>query len=293
MSRREVLPIDELARDAIAGRTQPFEDLLLRRGGLPGPRPNHKLAVAAARALLAQGEAGRRYLDALRGLDERAAPAGSAYPFLTIVGIVALAYPTDEALHGDAVDRLHAHAEDSRREVRDAVRFALQLCLQKRPREVLERVQRWSDGYLHAEVMLRALADPAVTQQLDDIEAPLSRLQESFALAAEAPRSHQRSQGYRSLLKAIGVAIAALGKRFPQPMAQWLESNASVSTKDLLEVLNHALDDLRSSGFRAGDAEGVQAALEAAVPPPRDPRWDVGPTRERGRKARKKGRTRR
>jgi hypothetical protein len=290
------LPIDDLVRNACRGSDAPLRELLLRRGGLPGPRPNFKLAVSVAAALVAEGQVGRKVIDEMRAINDNDAPAGSAYPILPIVGILGLgcaaAKADDTAQQQQLLDTLQEHAEDSRREIRDAVAVALGIPLTERPSDTLEGLANWSDGYFHAELMLRAVSEPAVLQKLDDARLPLSRIQEAFALAADAPRAHQRSQGYRALVRSMKGAIVALGKRFPHPVAQWLEENAQVATKDLLEALNESLDQLRSSGLRAGDAMAVHNALEAAIPPPRDPRWDVGTTRGRGKKARKKGRGR-
>ncbi|MFW5740955.1 MAG: hypothetical protein ACOC1F_11380 [Myxococcota bacterium] len=289
-------PLETLVRDACAGSTQPLQDLLLRRGGLPGPRPNLKLALAAAHALAGQGEAGRALIDRFRSLDDRAAPSGSAHPILSIVGVLGLgsiAARKDETAQRAAIVRaLQDHAEDPRREVRDAVAAALGLILRTNPEETLDALSSWTDGYLHAEVALRALSEESLLQQIGDPLPALSRVQEAFALIAQAPRAHQRSQGYRSLLRTLTATLVALGRRFPHATAQWLQENVDIATEDLRAVLSEALEQLRSAGLRAGDAEAVTAALEATVEPPRDPRWDVGPTRGRGKKARKKGRRR-
>lgn len=293
MARRQPAPpVEALVRDACTGNVGPFRDLLLRRGGLPGPRPNLKLAGNAAAALVGQGEAGLALADEFRAMDENAAPAGSAYPILPVVGVIALGHAASRAHTAEEratlLGRLQPHAEDPRREVRDAVAAALGIAMGAWPDATLQALEAWTDGYLHAELVLRALSEPAVLQKLDEPTVPLTRLQEAFALAAGAPRAHQRSQGYRFLLRALSRAVVALGRRFPQPVTQWLEAHADVATKDLLEALNEALDGLRAAGLRAGDARHLHEALDAAVPPPRDPRWDVGPTRARGKKARRK-----
>lgn len=294
MTSPKAPPVDDLVSKACDGSATALRELLLRRGGVPGPRPNYKLVVSVAQALVAHGTEGRKLLDDMRRIDANAAPAGSAFPILTMVGVVGLGVAASRAQ--EAAERatllfaLHEHAEDPRWEVRDAVAFALGVCLQQSPQTTLESLESWSDGYFHAELMMRALSEPAVLQKLDDVRLPLARLQEAFALAAGAPRAHQRSQGYRALLRSMSTMISALGGRFPHPVAQWLEEHAEVATKDLLAVLNESLDRLRSGGLRRGDALAVHDALNAAIPLPRDPRSNVGPTRSRGKKARKKGR---
>ncbi len=297
MFRSNASAIDGLVKDACEGRPQSLNKLLLRRGGIPGPRPNQKLALTVARSLFAQGSKGQARLCAMRRLDKGSAPSGSAYPILPMVGVLGLGCEACAAKARDeriaVLDKLQQHADDPRREVRMAVEQALGLCLKEHPIDTMEGLQSWMDGYFHAELVLRAITEPSVLQNFDDVLLPLSRLQESFALAADAPRAHQRSQGYRALLKAMNVAFVELGKRFPHPITRWLEDNTAVATKDLLQTLNQSLDRLRSLGLRAGDVQAVHDALDAAISPPRDPRCDVGPTRERGRKARKRGRIKR
>ncbi len=295
MARPSLGPsVEDLVRDACRGAAAPLRELLLRRGGLPGPRPNLKLAVAAAQALASEGDEGRRLIDELRAMGDNEAPTGSAFPILPMVGVLGLGVVAARSQDEDHVRltlrTLHDHADDGRREVRDAVVAALGLALKAQPQRTLEGLEGWLDGYFHAELMLQALSDPSFAQQLQDVRLPLVRVQEAFALAAGAPRAHQRTHGYRALLRTMSGAIATLGGRFPHPVSQWLEEHAQVATQDLLAVLNASLGQLRSKGLRRGDAQAVHEALDAAVPPPRDPRWDVGPTRGRGKKARRKGR---
>jgi len=295
MARPSLAPsVEDLVRDACRGAAGPLRELLLRRGGLPGPRPNLKLAEATAQALVSGGDEGRRLIEEMRAMGDNEAPAGSAFPIFPMVGVLGLGVVAARAQDEDhlkvALRALHDHADDGRREVRDAVVAALGLALKAQPLRTLEGLEGWSDGYFHAELMLQALSDPSMTQHLQDVRLPLVRVQEAFALAAGAPRAHQRTHGYRALLRTMSGAIATLGTRFPHPVAQWVEEHAQVATKDLLAVLNTSLDQLSSGGLRRGDAQSMHEALDAAVPPPRDPRWDVGPTRGRGKKARRKGR---
>jgi hypothetical protein len=192
----------------------------------------------------------------MRTMGDNEAPAGSAFPIFPMVGVLGLgvvaARAQDEGHLKVALRALHDHADDGRREVRDAVVAALGLALKAQPLRTLEGLEGWSDGYFHAELMLQALSDPGMTQHLQDVRLPLVRVQEAFALAAGAPRAHQRTHGYRALLRTMSGAIATLGTRFPHPVAQWVEEHAQVATKDLLAVLNTSLDQLSSGGLRRG-----------------------------------------
>jgi len=253
-----------------------------------------KLAEAAARALVAQNTRGRPIIDRWLAMKKDEAPTGTSLPFLPMVAVMALGVMACQASDANglrtALRALHDHADDGRREVRDAVVAALVLPLQRRVEETIEALHEWMDGYFHASLVLQALSEPTVVQQIRDGVRPMTCLQEAFALAAGAPRSHQRSHGYRELLRALREAIAAWGGRFPNVVAPWLAEHADVATKDLLSVLGTSLEELSARGMRRSTATSVYDAIDAVVPPPRDPRWDVGPTRGRGKKARRKGR---
>ena len=283
----------DLVYQAVRGDDTALRALLLRRSGLPGPRANWELAKTVAGALTGEGSPGRKLLDDYRAMGTDAAPAGSAYPILPIVGVVGLGVAAARGGSTEiesSLESLQHHAEDPRREVRDAVEVALRLPLLAHPEQTVALLRSWTDGYFHAELMLRALADGTVLEKVTDETLLIARLQEVFALVADAPRAHRRSQGYRSLLRAMSAAIASVGKRFPHPVAQWIEAHAAVASEDLRAALEASVQALRTHGLRAGDAEDMQRALDAAIPPPRDPRSDVGPTRGRGKRGRRRGR---
>jgi len=247
-----------------------------------------KLAIGTAQSLADSGPAGAELLNQWLAMGKDEAPTGTAFPILPMVAILALgakaAREKNETTFKDHLQTLRNHADDSRREVRDAVVAALVLSIQRRPEQTIEELATWSDGYLHSSLVLEAISDPTSTQLIRNPILPLSRIQEAFALAANAPRSHQRSQGYRALLRDLQLAISTLGARFPHVVAPWVEEQAAVATKDLLITLQESLDKLRASGMKKGDAISAYEALDAAVPPPRDPRDYVGPTRGRGKK---------
>lgn len=273
-----------------------MEDLLLRKSGLPGPRPNLRFGMAAARALMKAGPAGYRIIDGFRSRDARQALVGTAYPFLPMVGVLALGItagesddPSQRAL---AREGMVEHADDARREVREATMQGLALALVERMGETLPTLGMWTEGYLQADAMLRALSQADVVKKLPGPGEALAALDQAYKLAAGAPRAHQRSQGYRALLRALSATSATLGKRYPAEVTQWLEERANTAVPDLRKVVTDAVSALRGAGMREGDAAAVHDALEASKPVPRDPRWDVGPTRERGKKANRRGRNR-
>ena len=295
MAHQSVPPsIEALARNACQGAIEPLRDLLLRRGGLPGPRPNMKLATDAAHALAAQKDHGSQLIRRWATMNAADAPAGTSLPILPMVGAIGLGALATRAnnhasLHSMLME-LHDLADDDRREVRDAVVAALVLCLEQRMEPTLQAVQAWFDGYLHAAAVLVAVSEPSIVQRHRDASVGLGCVQQAFALAVSAPRAHQRSHGYRLLLRTIAESLTRLGGRFSHDVTSWIEAHVGVASEDLLAVLHTALDGLRARGLRQDAAMPAYEALDAAVPEPRDPRWDVGPTRGRGKKARRKGR---
>lgn len=282
--------VEELVRNAWEGETKALIELLLRRGGLPGPRPNIKLALSAAQGLAGGGEKGHGVLDAWRLMGEAEAPVGTAYPILPMVGVLGYGFIASRASCSDEFERalatLHQHADDNRREVRQAVVTSLTIAMQGQSHPTLEALHGWTDGYFHAEVMLQALSEPSVLQATRDADLVLERLQDAYTLVSDAPRSHQRSHGYRALVRTMSHAVAAIGRRYPQPVVHWIEQQVQGSNKDLLDMLHASLRRLRDEGLRRGDVQSIYQAIDAAEPAPRDPRWNVGPTRGRGKKIR-------
>ena len=281
--------IEKLARDACKGNVGPIRELLVRKGCLPGPKPNLELACAVGTALLHEGKLGVAILDEWLAMSENEAPSGTAFPILPIAAIQAcgvLAASEDSESRATALKTLHDKSDDSRKEVRASVGAALAHAAALRI-ETLEELDSWFDGYLHASMVLGAMVGHSVLSQFVDASLPMRHVDGAFELAENAPRSHQRSNGYRVLLRTLRLAIAKFGCRFQEPVSFWIREHAGVSSTDLREVLVGAVDDLRVGGMRKELVIAASGALESRVLPPRDPRWDVGPTRGRGKKARK------
>jgi hypothetical protein len=109
--------VEDHAR-ALDGLDDP-EPYLLEHSGLPGPRGNIELGLAAARVCDAA------QLRRWAALDAQAAPTGDAGEFLAFCGVVGLGRLLAEG-DASALDELRTHADDSRWRVREAVAMALQ-----------------------------------------------------------------------------------------------------------------------------------------------------------------------
>lgn len=279
--------LDALVRDACQGSADALERHFIKRGGLPGPRPNFALARDAAAALLAQGAAGRQYLQHLAGLGEREAQDDTAHEFKVVVGVMGLgleAARDKELSRSRALQVLQGYVEDGRRHVRGSVHVALAEVLKEHGDAAVAAFASWTDGYLQAEAVLRALTLEEAERAVRDAQGLIARLDEAFQLAEKAPRSHERSHGYRALVRALGDVPARIGKRFASQVLAWLEARAATRVPELRDALQQATAKLRKAGARAGDVQAVQQALDAAEPPRRDPRSYVGPTRKRSKR---------
>jgi len=283
-------PLNEAVDQACKGSPEPLYVFLERHSALPGPKPNHRFAMTAAQALASRGELGAKVLRSLRELGPARARAQTTGEFLPMVGLLGTAL---QAARGKAMARdlgvLQPMAEDERSHVRTILPIALREAIHARGDEAIEAMSGWMDGYLQSVAVLEAIADPSTLQPLREPGPIVERLEAAFALAENAPRAHERSQGYRTLVRVLGRAPATIGKRFPAEIAEWLTARAETQVPELRESIDAALKALREAGVRAVDLEAAEQALAASKPAPRDPRSYVGPTRSRGTKARKRG----
>lgn len=283
-----VRTVEQLVADACEGHPENLRELLLRRSGLPGPRPNYKLAVSVARLLASHGNNGRQLLHDMRQLGIDQAPVASAHTVFPMVGVLGLGVvacneksPSERCKH---ISHIRAFADDERREIRDAVVIGLEMCFSNDPVGTLACLDSWSQGYFPAVQMLRAMCTQTFIDQLRTPHDAFERLGQAFSLAQTAPRSHQRSQGYRALVEQLATTLVAFAKRFSDETSAWIEQHAPLCTHDLLHAMQATLDKLQQQGLPAANTQRLQGTLDQQVPPPRDPRWHVGPTRKRSKR---------
>ena len=289
MARQELSDsLDDIIRQACAGSLEPLYRHFIRRGGLPGTRPNYALAKDAASRLLQSGPAGKNVLIALSKLGHGEAASDTAHEFFVVTGVVgqgiAIARGKENLAKSKDLLALQGFAEDRRKWVRDSVHIALGEVIAAHGDLAIEALAPWMDGYLQAESVLRAMTLPETDQSVRSAALLTARLDEAFTLAEKAPRAHERSHGYRALVRALEEVPPSLGKRFSTDLAEWIERRAVTQVPELRDAIQGALGKMRKSGVRAGDLQAAQEALGASKPAPRDPRSYVGPTRKRGKK---------
>jgi hypothetical protein len=286
---------DPLARaldQAVAGAPGALHALLARASRLPGTRMNAELADAFAEACRTRGAVADGVALALTRLSADEAPGATAREFLPICGVVALAAraAADEDVRSRFVGELHARADDLRFRVRDAVVDALGRIGVAAGDALVVELASWMDGYFHAAAVLRALENPSWLGRIRDANALVARLDEAFVLARDAPRAAARWPGHKALVEALssspGVIAAALGL----PVLDMLERWAAGSDPVLREAVRATLRFRKLAGRFGPELDRVRRALEASAPAPRNPDHDVGPTRDRSGRKRRRGR---
>jgi hypothetical protein len=276
-------PLGRALDEAISGRPSTLFALLERGSKLPGTRANDSLADAFAQACRARGAQADAVVLGMARLNEEQAPGATAREFLPVCGVLALGAraAADEKVRGLFISELHAHADDLRFRVRDAVVDALARTGSRAGERLVAEVASWMDGYFHAAAVVRALSRETWLSTLHDAGPPLSRLDEAFERARDAPRAAARYPGRKALVEAIAGALSPLGVRFGSPVFETLARWAKTADPQLREVVTTALTDKRLETRFGPDLGRVRAALDASRPPVRNPDHDVGPTRDR------------
>jgi hypothetical protein len=263
-----------LARAIERGDTVELFDLLTRMSGVPGPRPNLDLARSVATTIAASGAGGARLIDVLLRGD---------HEYLAMIAALSLGERIASQLDAKrAMGTLHDMAEDPRHHVRQGVILALRIVIARQGDDAIRDLAAWTDGYLHAHVVLEALSDRELLTALRSSGEVMARLDEAFTLADESPRAAERTQGLRTLRRGLPDTIRVLAARFPEVLA-WLNERAASKRPETREVIADAIRVLRRGGFGVAEADRLSAVLEESAKPPRDPSRIVTGTRKRSK----------
>jgi hypothetical protein len=249
-------------------------DVFERRSNLPGTRPNLEFAHAAGLAIAAR----RGRADAL----VRALLAHTG-DYQIIVGAQVLA---QRALAGvdarNAMAQLHDLAGEPRHLVRLGVVRAVRDIILVRGDDALAEYSTWTDGYLHAHVVLEALSDRQVLDKLRSPSVLLERLDEAFVLADLSPRAAERSQGLRSLREGMPAQVAVMAGRFGE-VIDWVSGKTGMQRPETREVVRNIISALRKANLKDAEALRLLGALDATAKPPRNPDRIVAGTRKRSK----------
>jgi hypothetical protein len=261
--------------EAIAtGSLTSLLDVLERRSNLPGTKPNLEFARAAGIAIAARRGKADGLVRSLFGQP-------GEYPL--IVGAQVLA---QRALAGvDArrsMEQLHDMAGEPRHLVRIGVISAVRDVILARSDDALSEFAAWTDGYLHAHVVLEALADRQVLDKLRSPQELLARLNEAFVLADESPRAAERSQGLRSLREAMPTQVAVMAARFGE-VIDWVAEKTAMQRPETRDVVRNMIVALRKANLKDAEASRLLGALDATAKPLRNQARVVEGTRKRSK----------
>jgi hypothetical protein len=279
-------PTDPLSRaldEALAGRSAALYALLERGSRLPGPQANDALADAFALACRVRQPRADALAFVLARLSADEAPGAGPREFLPVCGILALGAraATDASFRPEVLPELHAHADDMRFRVRDAVIAALVRIGASAGDALVAEVANWMDGYFHAAAVVTALSRETWLGQLREPAAVLARLDEAFVLTRDAPRAAARYPGRKALVDALARTPPLLAVRFGSPVFDTLARWARVSDPELRALVTAITNDKRLTTRFAPDVERVRGELAATEAPVRNPDHDVGSTRDR------------
>ena len=273
-------------REAVAGSPNRLYSLLSNASGLPGTRANLVMAQAFAVECVGVGKPADNLIALMCNLDAYEAPGDTSLEFLPLCGTLALGWraAADPALRKKALPALHALAEDFRFRVRDIVPIALARVGAVTGDMLVHEFASWTDGFFQGAAALNAMAEPTFLPVIQDSEAALARLDEAYLLAKNAPRSASRYPGFKALVDALSSAPIVFATRFGLPMFDMLCRWSNTEMKELRGAVEKVIASPKLEGRLSLEAKRVRAALDASVPPPRDPTLAVKGMRGRGKK---------
>jgi hypothetical protein len=244
---------------ALDGLDDP-EPYLLEHSGLPGPRGNIELALAAARVC------DEARLRRWAGLDARTAPTGGAEEFLAFCGVVGLGRLLAEG-HAGALQELRTHANDARWRVREAVAMALQRWGEDDFGALTAAMVDWAHGsWLERRAAAAALCEPVLLTDPPRVKAVLAVLEEATGGVTAAADDERRSDEFRALRKGLGycwsVAVAA-APEVGRPALEALVARAERSgDRDLRWIARQNLRKRRLERLDAAWVAALRARLE-------------------------------
>jgi hypothetical protein len=232
---------------------------LLEHSGLPGPRGNIELGLAAGDVRSAAEL--RRWA----ALDADAAPTGGAEEFLAFCGVVGLGRLLVEG-YAKALAELRGHANDSRWRVREGVAMALQRWGGADFDALVAAMADWARGSsLQRRAAAAALCEPALLTDRGRVEAVLAVLEQATRGVTDADAVERRSDEFKALRKGLGycwsVAVAAAPDAGRPAFEALVDRAAASDDRDLRWI---ARENLRKRRLERLDDVWV-AALRARL----------------------------
>lgn len=225
-------------RAALRGLTV-WDPYLLAHSGLPGPRGNIELGMAAA-------EEGNddRFSEWL-AWDADRAPTGSPQEFLAFCGVLGLGRLAAE---GDrtVVPVLRRCASDSRWRVREGVAMAVQRLAGRDWARACAEMERWARGnWLEQRAAVASLSEPGILSSSDRVAAVLALLDTVTAHVAEAPPGARIGEAFRALRKGLGYAWSVVVAADPPQGKPEMEAWVRVPDRDVRWIMRQNLSKKR------------------------------------------------
>lgn len=272
--------------EALAGKDQRLFLQLENLSGLPGTRMNIPLVQAFATECMHKGKAADALAFRMAELHPDIAPGGSPKEILPACGVLAVAARASEdpKLQKRALGLLHDASEDLRFRVREVVPIALGKMGAKMGDALVHEVATWTDGFFQAAAVVLGMADPLWLPKIDDADAALARLDEAYLTVKNAARAASRYPGRKALVDALAIAPAPIAARFGVPVFDLLARWSNTEMPELRGVVETTIKNEKLASRYKDEVVRVRAALDASVPPPRDPTLIRQGMRRRGKK---------
>jgi hypothetical protein len=223
-----------------------WDDYLLQKSGLPGPRGNLELAAIVA------DEGDRALFERYLTYDAEIAPANTPLEFLAFCGVLGLG-KLCAAGEWEAMQTLRRFASDPRWRTREAVAMALHRVGEADMETLLAEMESWSKGnQLEQRAAAAALCHPDLLQDKEQAERVLHILDAITASCLSVV--DRKSDGFIALRKGLGycwsVAVSALPEIGKEMMERWL----SHEDRDIRWIMRQNLSKKRLERM---DAEWV------------------------------------
>lgn len=231
-----------------------WDEYLLARSGLPGPRANLELVQAVADV----GDRDRfeRWLT----LTPEQAPTNEPPVFLVVCGVVGLGRLVAE---GDRalLPRLRSLAGDPRWRIREAVAMALQRWGAADMAGLVREMAGWARGSrLEQRAAVAALAEPPLLRDAA-YTAPVLDIFDSVT-ASLAQAEDRRTDDFRTLRQALGYAWSVVVAAFPDPGLKRLERWAASTDPDIRWAVRENLKKARLTRLDPAWVERARRQIE-------------------------------
>jgi hypothetical protein len=224
-----------------------WDDYLLQKSGLPGPRGNLELAQVVANEGAA--ELFERYLTYSADL----APTNSPYEFLAFCGVVGLGRLLAEG-QTSRLDTIRQSASDRRWRMREGVAMALQRLGDANMDLLIQEMQSWTTGNpLEQRAAAAALCEPRLLGQPEHARLVLDILDKITAGLHE--NEDRKNENFLALRKGLGycwsVAVVAAPEHGKKLLEKWL----AVSDEDVRWIMQ---ENLKKKRLVRMDADWVE-----------------------------------